>query len=258
MKQKLSYISFVLIAIAAIVGLSFSGNEQRAMLCSGIDIHIQQGDDNHQFITVDDVKHSIAKYIDSIQYKYVRSIAVFDIEQKLTNHPLIRSCNVFVDVHGQLKIDIEQRTPIIRIESMYDSFYIDEYGRLMPLSENYTARTIVANGAITNGYRDKYNVLLQKDKQALLLKKLYVLAQKIQDDSLLHPLIEQIYVKNESDFLLISKVGPPIIEIADIDNLEYKCKNLKAFYHSKKAREHWGQYHKISLKFKNQIICTKH
>ena len=113
MRKFVSYIPFVLITIAAIVGLSFSESERRAMNCSGIEIEIDKGAYDYNFIVAEDVKYSIRKYIDSIQFLPVHSIEVFEIEQKLANHPSIRSCNVFVDVHGVLRIFIEQRSPII-------------------------------------------------------------------------------------------------------------------------------------------------
>ena len=47
---------------------------------------------------------------------------------------------------GNLYVDIEQRTPIARVFTPMGSFYLDQEGYVMPLSDKYTAQVIVVNG----------------------------------------------------------------------------------------------------------------
>lgn len=257
MKKIVSYIPVFVITVAVVVGLAFSESERKAQLCAGIVIDIDKGKSQHSFIVEQDVLSVLKKELDSLKQRPVLEIAIHDIEEKLSQQPSIKSCNVFFTVDGILTIQIQQRTPILRVESTTDSYYIDEQGRLMPLSDNYTARTIIANGAIESGYREKHNVLLEKGPHSKLLQDLFAITQKINSCSLLSRLIEQIYVSPEQDYILVSKVGPPIIHIGKADNLEYKFKNLRAFYHSNKVKELWDAYKEINIKYRNQIICTK-
>ena len=42
-------------------------------------------------------------------------------------------------IDGGLKVDVKQRNPIIRIiNADGDSYYLDDEGKLMPLSDKYT------------------------------------------------------------------------------------------------------------------------
>jgi len=70
-------------------------------------------------------------------------------------------------------------------------------------------------------------------------------------------MIEQIYVTNQSEYVLVSKVGPAKIDFGDADNFERKFRYIRTFYTADKVRENWQNYERISVKFNNQIVCTK-
>ena len=53
------------------------------------------------------------------------------------------------------------------------------------------------------------------------------------------------------------KVGDQVIELGDTTNLENKFADLLAFYRNGMPRAGWDAYSKISLKFKDQVVCTK-
>ena len=86
------------------------------------------------------------------------------------------------------KIYVKQRTPVLRIINYKnDSYYIDIEGNLMPLSESYTARVLVATGFIIESYANTYSLdLLSRDINDTLLTKfiiddLYLLAKYINE-----------------------------------------------------------------------------
>ncbi len=256
MKKYMKYIAISLVAILAITSLGFSESKRKAQLCTGIHVDIEKGNYDYDFIVESDVISTINKEIDSITTKKVEDIRIHDIEEKLRNHPSILSCETFISNDGLLHVKLQQRSPILRVISTNDSYYIDENGRLMPLSHNYTARTIVASGNIKDGFRKRHNVLLKQNEKTCL-HDLFVITNKLLENDILSSMIEQIYVTEKGEYVLVSKIGPPIIELGTVKDLETKLKNLNAFYNSKKTREHWNKYKRISVKFKNQIVCTK-
>ncbi|MDA3883904.1 MAG: hypothetical protein PF481_11545 [Bacteroidales bacterium] len=255
MKQIQTYIISGIIVIIAVTGLSFSESTRNSMLCTEIAINIDNNTDSNNFIRHQDVLQLIQPYTDSINSRKISSISLHKIEKTILNHPSVENCNVYITVHGKMCIDISQRTPLVRIESKHDSFYIDKKGRLMPLSKNYTSHSIIATGNINAGYREKYNILIPN--QDTTLHNLYTIAQFITNNELLESIIEQIHITEGNEYILVSKVGPTYIHIGSPEHLTYKLRNLEAFYHSKKARELWNTYRTINLKYKNQIICTK-
>ena len=258
MKKIIAHILPFLIAIIAFVALAFSESERKEQLCVGVSVIVDEGNAKNSFITEADIMSVLKKELDSLHFRLVSDIPIYDIEKKLQSHPLIHSSNVFFRVDGSLHIHVKQRNPILRVESIHDSFYIDEQGRLMPLSRNYTARVIVATGNITSGYREKHNVFLEEGEHNTILKDLLTITQLIHSCSLLSRIIEQIHVTEDFNYILTSKIGPPIIHIGKAEYFDYKFKNLRAFYHSNKVKELWGAYREVNVTFRNQIICTKH
>jgi len=45
--------------------------------------------------------------------------------------------------------------------------------------------------------------------------------------------------------------------VGNIDNLEVKLKNLKAFYQKAKKDNMLDIYKSVNLQFDNQVVCTK-
>ena len=75
-----------------------------------------------------------------------KEIAIEKIEQTITNHFAVKTANVYSDVAGNISVEIRQRKPIARVVNEKQSYYIDEEGVNMPLSDHFTARTLIISG----------------------------------------------------------------------------------------------------------------
>jgi cell division protein FtsQ len=61
---------------------------------------------------------------------------------------------------GTLQVEVSQRQPILRMMNRFDQdFYVDQHGIKMPLSQNFTARVLVANGYIDELFANKVDSL---------------------------------------------------------------------------------------------------
>ena len=69
--------------------------------------------------------------------------------------------------------------------------------------------------------------------------------------------IEQLYVDNYNDILLIPKVGNHTIVFGSADHIEDKFETLKTFYLKGLNAVGWDQYKKINLKYEGQIVAEK-
>ena len=71
------------------------------------------------------------------------------LEHAIEGHQMVKKADVFMTIDGVLKVKIEQKKPMARVvvnDSI--SYYIDENGAFMPLSENFTARVPIISGEI--------------------------------------------------------------------------------------------------------------
>ena len=154
---------------------------------------------------------------------------------------------------------MNQRNPILRVFTEYgDSYYIDENGWMMPLSDKFTSRVLVANGAIKTSFAMGYEMnimdLKQEDQR---LKDLYLLSSFINSDSFLKAQIVQIYVKENGDLELIPRVGNQEILFGKAENIKEKFDKLMIFYKQGLSKTGWNGYKRINLKYNNQVVCTK-
>ena len=160
-----------------------------------------------------------------------------------------------------VKVNIQQRRPVIRILTSADeSYYIDEEATLMPLSENYTVKVLVANGNITESYGRFYKKKIADTTltKKSILDELYAMANYINRDEFWKAQITQIYVNEDREIEIVPLVGDQKIIFGDTTAMDEKFKKLKIFYkEGMNTIDCWNKYATINLKYKNQIVCTK-
>ena len=168
-------------------------------------------------------------------------------------------------INGLVKVDVKQRNPIIRvINADGDSYYIDDEGKLMPLSDKYTMKVLVANGNIMEPYSRRYMYSMEDMGKDTLLNKtsmldeLYAVAKYIDTSSFWKAQVQQVYINSERDMEIVPLAGDQKIIFGDTTCMEEKFKKLLTFYQQGlNTTGWWDKYAVINLKFKNQIVCTK-
>lgn len=196
-----------------------------------------------QLISDNNYEAQINQPIESIDYSRLEKI--------IENNPYTKHAEVFVNTLGEVQVNVTQRNPILRvINSSGVSFYLDESGNKLPVSDRFTARVPVATGNISNSGID------EDFTDSITTKKLFHLASYINNDSVLDALVEQIYVDEQKEFVLVPKVGNHVIQIGDDNNLKEKFSKLIAFYREGLNKSGWQQYSIINLKYNNQVFAT--
>lgn len=251
--KKLGIIVLWTLSISGVIAsLAFSEKEQNRVVCKQITININKDDENF-FINKEDIYHIIFTGGDSLVGNSLSTINVKTLEKFITDNKYVKSADAYLDLNGKLCIEVKQRKPVLRvINTASNSFYIDEDGLKMPLSNNYSARVPVVNGNIAESYGGIYDSV-----QTQLVKDLYALAQYIHHDTFWDAQIEQIYVQENNDLILIPRVGNHKILLGDITDLKEKFENLIVFYTRALPKVGWDTYSVINVKYKGQIIGVK-
>ena len=235
MKNIFNFLRFIVAIILLIfmMYLSRISLENKYCILSNISIEI----DENSFITNDLIESYLKENMlhpDSIK---LNEFSFTKIENLLKNHPSIKKATVYSDWHGKVSIYLDQRKPIVRIQSDKGGYYLDEDGLKMPLSNHYTARKILFTGDINS---------LNKDELFLISKRIY-------NDKFLNKQIVQIDVK-DSELALYTRIGEQI-EFGKIKNINEKFKKLMMYYKNGNIKN--IEYKKINIKYKNQIVCIK-
>ncbi|MEO0046284.1 MAG: hypothetical protein RL705_1475 [Bacteroidota bacterium] len=163
------------------------------------------------------------------------------LEKSVNGHQMIQRADVFVSVDGVLKAVVEQKTPVGRVFDELGSFYVDNEGNKMPLSDNYTARVPLLSGEIT---------AVKKEKLAEVLKR-------IAGDDFLKKNIIGVQVLPNGGLIMANRNYDYQIDFGRTINIDRKFKNYKAFFQKAVLDSTLGKYRRINLKFTKQVVCIK-
>ena len=226
---------FLLVLISGLFYSTISVNNLRDI--SKTDIYFDNSD--NLFITKDSIKSAV---IEIITTKNIRksSVHLKALEYELNKIELVRKSDVFIDVNGTMVIDIEQRKPIARF--MDNKSYLDEDGLVMPKSKYYSARVPVIKGYANT--QDQLDLI-------------YKLSNYIKDDKFLSQSATEILIDSNSNFSIKLRDYRFKILIGQLNNLDLKIKNFKAFYINASANQILNKYSVINLQFDNQVVCVK-
>lgn len=196
--------------------------------------------DNNLFITQEAVSKLLIQNQQEAKNTSKETLDLNDLEAALNSNPMIKSADVYVSVNGMLKAEVEQKKPIARVHSEA-SYYIDEQGGYMPLSSSYSARVPLVTGAV-----DKNN-----------LSDVFKVTQKIQNDAFLKTHVIEVYQDESKGIFLKLRQYRFTVQLGNLNNLDKKINNLKAFYKKALKDKKLNAYSNVNLKFDSQVVCTK-
>ncbi|MBI3518937.1 MAG: hypothetical protein HY062_06220 [Bacteroidetes bacterium] len=244
--------------------LAFATGKEKNVVAENMLVSVNNTDVN-TFIDEEDVKEFFKERNDSILNTSVKNIDVNSLEKALNSHPAVENADIAVDINGDVTIDVTQRTPLVRVINMDgESYYIDDKSKLMPLSDKYTARVLIATGYIMEPFASRYqfpvNTIAKNElfSKVSVLDDIYNISAFIAKDSVLSSLIHQINVTPDKELELYPSIGNHKIIFGEAIDLEEKFNKLKLFYtEGLNKTDGWNKYSTINIKYKNQVVCTK-
>lgn len=216
---------------------------------------------NLKFITKNSlIEYLASKYEEQIIGEKFKDIKVSAIKEILAKNPYIESLDIYRN-DNILNIQLKQKKPVVRvIDKKNSEYYIDNKGNFFPLNPDFSAYTIIANGNIS--HLMKNDSLFKMNINDTIFKnsnipELYLLVNKINSNDFVNKLIDEIYVNNDGEFILVPRVGRYKINIGNTQELNKKFQNLEVFYKEVLPTAGWSKFSEINLKHTNQIICKK-
>ncbi|MFB9843258.1 cell division protein FtsQ/DivIB [Mucilaginibacter ginsenosidivorans] len=233
-----------------VVLMSFIEFKKAGVVCKDVKVYIPG---NQYFIDREEVDNILKIHRHKLVGRKMDEIDIHDLEEKLKANPFIESAMVYADMDGVIRVKISQRQPVVRVMNQFDqNFYIDQNGLKIPLSDNFTARVIAANGYIDEIFGKKVDTL-HTDIARQILKA----ANFISRDSLWSAQVAQIYVNQNHEIELIPRVGTNRIMLGNADSLESKFANLYTFYKKAIPQVGWDRYKTINIKYANEVVGVK-
>ena len=249
MKRRVLFLFLGLILLVAfiVVSVAYASEQRKKATCTGVDVFFKE---DVQYIPTNEIENIVYNSVSGLKTCKLSTLNTEKIEANIEKHPWVKNAEVFIGYQrqdrnffaGRLKVWIKQREPLFRVMTSDSGYYVDKDGDKMPFSSVNTANVVVCSGRITN---------------EIIKGELKDFINYINKDRFWKAQIEQIFVKGNGEYILVPRLGGHLIELGNLENLDKKFRNLMALYEKGFENGGWEKYRKVSVKFDNQIVCTR-
>lgn len=236
MKKKFRILKILVTVIIFGFLLSFSLKRFNQKPMEKVSVKMTKTKEPVYFIDEKEVKELVKK---SNPTKKVGDINIPELEKKLNQLPGVDSANVYLNLNGNLNLNIKQRVPAFRLNKNGENFYVDEKGIEFPISTNYSFPCMLVTGNVKKSEYVPLAELISKINKDEFSRKYFIGISK-----------------TNNDYNLLTSEGNFKVEIGDLENIDLKVKGFKAFVNKYLVYQSPEKYRKASLKYDNQIVTT--
>ena len=208
----------------------------------------------NRFVDEEVVANILNRNFADLDKKRIDDINLYDVEELLEGRSAIHFAEASINRDGTLNIEITQRRPVLRINTIKGGFYIDETQYLFPLFDTYTSYVPVVSGHIPLTLEKKHRGNVG-EKNSKWLASILELGLFLERNPFWNAQIQQISIEKNGDIFLIPRIGDHKIIFGDLKDIDLKFSKLSAFYQNVIPIDGWSRYSEINLKFNNQIVC---
>ena len=238
MKKLFQILKWGMLLALMVVVLAFTNKKQEQQLVQLDQINIEDSED--RFMTKVLTLEYIRKHNFDFDSVVLSSFYLNNLEVNLLNHPILKKVEVYSNQEGMLSINLQQRKALVRIKTPSTDYYLDEDGLEMPLSKNYTPRVLVVSGDVNPSHHSD----------------IFSFIKTINKIEFWESQITQLHFEAD-EVIVIPRVGNQKIYFGVLTNIHEKLDNLYQFYKQVMPVKGWQTYRDISVKYNNQIVCTK-
>jgi len=236
MKNKFRILKILITVIIFGFLLSFSLKRFNNKSMEKVSVNLIQTKHPVYFIDEKDIREIVKK---SNPEKRIGEINIPELEKKLNQLPAVDSANVYLNLNGNLHLDIKQRVPAFRLNKNGNDFYVDGKGTEFPISKNYSFPCMLVTGDVDKSEYIKLAELVNKIDRDEFSKKYFIGISK-----------------EKENYNLLTSQGNYKVEIGDLENINLKVKGFKTFVEKHLVYQEPEKYTKISVKYDNQIVTT--
>ena len=234
--------TMLLLAYLAVCGFIYA--DRGEMAYAGDRIVVLDSAELH-FVREADVRAALRKADFTAKGKYLHEVDTYELGRLIERNPLVRRARCYHTPDSLLRIDIEQRHPIMRVKSNGPDgdFYIDTEGQTMPAQPGTALRLPLVTGHVR--------------RADIAQLRLYDFARFLQRNRFWRDEITQIHVDGAGEVTLVPRVGSHVILMGSLDGYEKKLDRLMTFYQKVMPRKGWNAYDVLNLKFDGQVVAER-
>lgn len=239
-----SIFCFLVIGYMSIAGWIYGINRPEAKYKT-INIQITKKSEHEgDFVSQNDIMTLVRSSGIKIKGQKISEVNTLKLKEHIENgNRLINHVACYHTPDSTLRIDVTQRTPVMRIKSMtLGDNYLDNEGVLMPAPKT----TFAMHLPLVTGFVKKSHI-----------EGLLDMVNFLEHNSYWRDMITQINIRQDGEVEVIPECANHIILLGDFTNLEEKLDHVETFYDKVMPRKGWNTYRYISAKYNNEIIGIK-
>lgn len=253
-RGKIWFLARTLSLVVLAAGLwGFAGKRQRSRVVNKVDIRIENEAENH-FVDAELIENTISKGRNNMVFmRWYDSVSLYRLEKKIEKIDFVSRAEASHDLGGNLHIRVRLVKPVARIISGGSDLdrYLGPEGELLPTSEKYASRVITIDGP---GSRKMAYQGFMNDSTC---RAVLGFIRKVSEDPFWKAQIAHVYINENMELTLYPLVGNQEIEFGPADEVDKKLRKLETYYQQIIPARGWNAFRKVSVKYRNQIVCQK-
>lgn len=242
LKYMIPIVCAILSAILFVVYHNTGKKHREQIVCTGIDVIVTDSLEN-RFVLSSDVKGFLTNEYGECIGTAIDSINLNAIENLLKSKSAILETEAYITKNGILKIEVNQRQPIVRFIGKDSGYYADRFGRAFPLQSTYASYVQTVDGDIPE----------MTDSAKII--KIVRLVNFIEDSNDWRNKIVNISIDTTGNLTLIPRKGKEKFLFGQPDDIKNKMERMKLYYTSIIPATDSSRYTTVNVKYSGQIIC---
>lgn len=264
-KRIRSVLGWTLLASAMVGLFGFVSDNRGKDRLNGISVRVGTPEGVH-FMNEKRARSIVEKNFGPLEKRPIPDLPLEKMEHTLSKKPAVGKANVFVSIEGTLRIELEQREPVLRlIDREGKGGYLDKSGELMPLSSRYTAHVPVLTGDFHLSWWKRPGNPTRPDSasdklsssEKSVVNGVQKLGKILKKSPFWQAQVQQVTLGPTGKATLIPRLGDQRILFGALRDQKKKFRKLMAFYQNSLGNTDWKQYDTLDLRFEDQIVCKK-
>ncbi|MBR3951330.1 MAG: hypothetical protein IKJ79_05395 [Bacteroidaceae bacterium] len=242
MKRFLKILTVILLLGYLVASVLMSVYKSEEVVCQRFYISVCDSAEC-QLITADKLYKYLGKQHLLPEGKLCCDINLSAIEQSVGRIDLLTNIDCYYEQNGDVYLMVEQRRPFMRvITDDGDTYYLDREGVRIAVDTMYVAQVPLVTGNVDD---------------RVSAASLIPLIEYIEAHEFWCKQVAQIYVSPQHEIMLYPRVGNHVILLGAINGYERKMESVLALYNQALPQVGWNTYDVISVKYKDQVVCSR-
>ena len=249
-KKLLTATVWLLVSSATVVLLIAATRNQNGKLCKEVVVNIK-GANAVGYVSKQHILNTISGgRPDLMPGQLIKTFDLQQLEKLLERNLWIRNAELFFDNNDVLHVDVTEREPVARVFRVDgESFYIDELGDELPITNDQVARV-----PVFTSFPNETTAAYKKD--SVLKQQVKEMGQFILKDEFWMAQIDQVNINNY-EFELMPKLGNHIIQFGNAEKIAPKFDRLLLFYKKIMQKTGWNYYSTLDVRYDKQLVALR-